>query len=186
MSKSFKPRLFVLATSWNDPIDKLKLNELVQSGFDVFSVSRHGGRHPRHIEMNFYTTRGFRNKRFCFLVRKSKKKQQKVIIAIDFAWLASGYYVNSYGLGWLNEKAKWLFALGVDEMYLPNNEEMQMMFKAIKITDLLDVSLCKDEDCPLFIPFVKAARDNHFLEAQLRYTTQGNRFLRVTRKQKEE
>ena len=64
-------------------------------------------------------------------IHKLKKQNYHVTIALDYAWLQSGYYESNYGVDWLSDKAQILFQAGADQIsyqkiFLPTKTKSQM------------------------------------------------------------
>ncbi len=175
--------IFVFATCFDNLKDNEKLTELQTLGYDVFSVNRVFSEHPFHINMDFTCVRGFRNLKFLQVIENGKSKKQQLIVCLDFAWLAKGYYTNAYGKKWFSEKADKLIELGIKKIYLPNNKELQIMYDTeYKPNPFFTATLCADDfQCPIFDCFDKVTKtDQKWSQSQLEYTKANKRFMCIT------
>ena len=167
--------IFVFGTNWaRKDKDQGKLLALKKAGYEVFSVNYGDSRQSNdvsyeslglHFDVNFKTARGLIPSPArgieCPLydqIHKLKKQNYHVTIALDYAWLQSGYYESNYGVDWLSDKAQILFQAGADQIFLPKDipadknqkSDVDVMLGHQKRNDLFSIAHVSDNENPLY------------------------------------
>jgi hypothetical protein len=186
--------VFVFATRWDSP-DQAKLQELEALGYTVFSVNASSSEHLRHFCMNFATPRAMRPKSPLMVALRREAERTKVIVCLDHAWLAQGYYEDAYGLDWFPQKLSLLLGCGVSIIYLPLDkngtlEKEARHFLENNNNNRMNIDFqVSDNDNPLHVASVNYCRtlnleikhDQNILNGIMNYTKPGRRFIAVSR-----
>jgi len=183
LDKTNNPILFVLAANWSDFRESPKWNFMESKGFRVYTCNEHVSNHPQHIELNFQTAHSFRkSKPFATILQNSPLLTRK-IVCLDYAWLEVGYYTHRYGLHWFDIKCLDLLEMGIHEIYLPRNPELEKSLIHETRSPQLHIQIIPDEENPLFKGLQEyfVSKSERERQHQNRYTQPGSRFYKMER-----
>ena len=125
--------VFVLGTNWSGA-DRGKLQALKNLQYVVYSVNRSpcgdASLAQWHIECDFKQLNRAIGK-FDPIIFSARESQKEVIVVLDHAWLAPGYYHDQYGTKWLSDNVPLFIQRGVSQIFLPKDEAGKGMKSAM-------------------------------------------------------